>query len=266
MSKIETEGFISQESENWKTHFITKYKDAFQFYRNLNKYVMLFLNKLSIKWDDQYRLIVNTLILRVVENFQAIYLLLERGMLIPTKVITRANLETLFILSALEKKPELLQCYKDQHEEAHKRYLKGALQFENDILKASAKKADIEKLYIKKKNELKNKELTILKPKQWAMEAGLVDFYNLYYSLYSNATHSNPSALDDHVEETAERIDISYGPSDSDLYDLMHCNLLVLINAMHATALINNENISKDIEEFKLEINKLDGKYIKVNS
>ena len=54
MSKIETEGFISKESENCKTHFITKYKDAFQFYRNLNKYVMLFLNKLSIKWDDQY--------------------------------------------------------------------------------------------------------------------------------------------------------------------------------------------------------------------
>lgn len=262
MTKIETDGFLSEESENGKSQIIEKYEDAFNFAGNLNRFCMTFLNRLNIDWKNNFRLIVNALILRVVENFQAIYLMLERGMLVPSKVLTRANLETLFILAGLQKEPELLQSYLDQHDEAHKRSLKAALQFQNEQLKASVKRITVEKLYIKKKAELKNRELNVLKPKQWAKAAGLEDFYNLYYTMYSNAIHSNLSALEDHVDDKPEQIDISYGPSDRDLYELMQCNFYVLINSIRAVAMINNENISQDTDKMADEIRKLDSKYL----
>jgi len=263
MSKIETDGFLSQEAKNGISQIIAKYEDAFRFYKELNRLSMLFLNKIKLDWKNTYRLVVNTLILRVVENFQAILLMLERGMLVPSKVLTRANLETLFILAALQKEPNLLQSYIDQHDEAHKRSLKAALQFQNEQLKASVKRINIEKLYIKKKAELKGRKLNVLKPKQWAKAASLEDFYNLYYTMYSNAIHSNLSALEDHVDDKPDQIDISFGPSDRDLYELMQCNFYVLINSIRATALINNENISQDTDKLADEIRKLDRKYIK---
>lgn len=262
MSKIETDGFLSEESENGKSELIAKYVDAFKFARDLNRFCMTFLKKVELDWEDTYRLIVNILILRVVENFQAINLMLERGMLIPAKVLTRANLETLFILAALEKKPKLLQSYIDQHDEGHKRSLKAALQFKNEELKASIKKINIEKLYIKAKEKLKDRDLNVLSPKQWAKEAELEDFYNLYYTMYSNATHSNLSALNDHVDDMPEKIDISFGPLDRGLYELMQANFYVLINSMRATALINNIDVLNEIDNLANDFRKLDKKYI----
>lgn len=266
MSKIETDGFLSEESENGKKQIIGKYADAFNISKNINRFCMGFLNKVHIDWKDTYRLIINTLILRVVENFQAIYLMLERGMLTPSKVLTRANLETLFIIAALDKKPELIQSYIDQHHEGHKRSLKAALQFKNDSLKESIKKINIERLYVEKKKELKDKELNALRPKQWAREAGLEDFYNLYYTMYSNAIHSNLSALEDHVDDKPHQIDLSFGPSDKELYELLQCNLYILINSVSATASVNNLNLSKEIDKMADEIKILDRKYIETIS
>ena len=262
MTKTETEGFLSEEVESDKRQIIEKYIDAFNFARDLNQFCMTFLKKLKIDWKDNYRLIVNTLILRVIEISQAIYLMTERGMLIPAKVLTRANLEILFILTALQKHPNLLQCYLDQHEEGHKRSLKAALQFKNESLKASVKQINIEKLYIEKKKELKNKELNILKPKQWAIEAELEDFYNLYYIIYSNATHSSLSSLDDHVDNLPQQVNLAFGPLDKELYEIMQCDFYVLINALIATSLVNNFNISKEVDVFKNQIRALDRKYI----
>jgi len=74
--------------------------------------------------------------------------MLDRGMMPQAKVLTRAMLEMVFTLVALQKKPELVQNYYDQHEEGTKRILKAALQFKNEQLKAHAKEHEIEKRYI----------------------------------------------------------------------------------------------------------------------
>lgn len=262
MSKIETNGFLSKETENGINQITENYKDAFEFYKELNRISMLFLNRIKLDWKDIYRLVANTLILRIVENFQAIYLMLERGMLVPSKVLTRAKLETLFILAGLQKDPKLLKSYIDQNDEAHKRRLKAALQFRNEKLRESVKRINVEKLYIKRKAELKNREPTVLRPKEWAKAADLEDFYNLYYTMYSNSIHSNLSALEDHVDDKPKQIDISFGPSDRDLYELMQCNFYVIINSIRATAMINNDNISHDTDKMADEIRNLDSKYI----
>lgn len=266
MTKIETDGFLSEESERGKKQIVEKYKDAFDFAENLNRFCMKFLNSLKIDWEDNFHLIVNTLFLRVVENYQAIYFVLERGMPAPAKVLTRANLETLFILAAFQRKPDLLKCYLDQYDEGHKRNLKAALQFKNENLKAIIKKANIEKVYVKKKKDLKDRELNILKPKQWAIEAQLEDFYNLYYTMYSNAVHSNLIALSDNVDELPDKIDISFGPSDRELYELMQCNFYVLLNSLRATALINKLDFSTDFDRFASEMKVLDKQYIEILS
>ena len=173
MSKIEIDGFLSEESENGRKNFHLKYRDVFDFAKDLNRFSMDFMQKQKVDWKDKHKLIIKTLFLRIIENFQGTFLMLERGMMPQAKVLTRAMLETVFILVALQKKPELIQCYFDQQEEGTKRNLKAALQFKNVQLRAHAKEHNLEKHYIEKKEALKGKELNPLSPKRWAIEAEL---------------------------------------------------------------------------------------------
>lgn len=262
MSKIEIDGFLSEESEDGRKNYREKYKDIFDLTKEINRFSMSFLQKLKIDWKNNHKLIIHTLCLRIIENFQGIILMLERGMMSQASVLTRAMLETVFILVALQKKSDLLQCYFDQHEDGRKKALKAALQFKNKGLRASVKKNNLEKCYVAQVNSLKGKELNPLSPKQWAKAADLEDFYNLYYVLHSNSTHSNLSALDDHVDESKDEINLAFGPSEKFIYEVFQCCVYILVNAIHSTAISYDQNISTHLDYYVGKIKELDAKYL----
>ena len=262
MSQIEEEGFLSTESEDGKVHLIGKYQELFDYARELNHLCMEILVNLKIDWEDEHKLIVQTLFLRLVEGFQGIFLMLERGMMPESKVLTRSMLEVTFTLVALQKKPDLISAYLDQHHDSHRRSLKSALKFKNPNLREAVKKHGIEKLFIEKKKELKDKELNVLSPKEWADAAELEDFYNVYYVIYSNSIHSNLSALDDHVDKKEDEINLSLGPSDIDLYEVLKCGVFLLINGANSTELVNGNDISNKLDVFVEKIQEFDHRYI----
>jgi hypothetical protein len=164
-------------------------------------------------------------------------------------------------LTALQRKPELLQSYLDQHEEGRKKALKSACQFKGKLLIADAKKHGIENLYIEQKNALAGKQLHVLTPIGWAVEADMEDFYKLHYVAYSNATHSNLSSLDDHWDGDENNINLAFGPSDRGLYDCLQCCIVVAANATSLTATANGVDISVDLDAFKERLAKIEANY-----
>lgn len=262
MSQIKIDGFISDESLNGRDYFHQKYKDVFDYAKEINKFNMDLMQNEEIDWKDKHKLITKILYLRIIEHFQGTILMLERGMISQAKVLTRAMLETTFIHIALQKKPNLLQCYFDQHEDGTKRNLKAFLKFQNEKLRASAKKENFEKHYVDKYKTLKGNELNPLSPKQWAIEAGLEDFYNLYYGVFSNSTHSNLLALEDNIDNSEAEINLAFGPSENNLYDVFQCCVYILINAMNSAALIHGQDRSKILDSLLEKIRQLDEKYL----
>lgn len=262
--KIETDGFLSVEAEKGKIHISTPYRDFLNYARELNRYSMALLTGLEIDWGNNHRLIINALFIRIVETFQGSFLLLEYGMMPESKILTRAMLEMLFNIVALQKKPDLLEIYLNQHKESHFRALKATLDFKSKPLKDAVRKYKLEQLYIKEKKERKGQEYPTLSPKGWAIEAELTDLYNVYYTTYSDSIHSNPSALDDHVDNNPDEINLSFGPSDKDLYDVLKCGCYVLINAVNSTALVHGQDVTKDLDIFVNKFGYFDEKYIAV--
>jgi len=262
MSKIEIDGFLSEETEEGKKNFYLNYQDAFDYAKELNRFCMKFMQEQNIDWKDKHKFIIKNLYLKIIENFQSIFLLLERGIIPPAKALTRTTLESVFILGGLQRNPDLLQCYFDQHEEGTKRNLKAALKFKNEGLRKHAKEHNLEGHYVKKKKELKGRQLNILSPKQWAIEADLEDFYNLFYTLYSNTIHSNLSSLDDNIDETEKERNMAFGPSDKYLYETLQCAIYILINATNFTALAHNIDIKEQLDAYVEKINLLDKKYL----
>lgn len=262
MTKIEIDGFLSEESDKGRENYYLKYQDIFDFAKDLNRFCMQFMQDQKVEWEDKQKYLIKILYLRILENYQATLLLLERGILPPSKVLTRAMLETVFILGGLYNKPELIQCYFDQHEEGTKRNLKAALKFKNEQLRKHVKEQNIEGHYVKKKKDLKGKELNILTPKQWAIAADLEDFYNLYYTLYSNAIHSNLSSLNDHVDESEKERNLAFGPSEIYLYEIFQCCVYILVNATNFTALTHSNDIKEQLDNYVEKMKNLDEKYL----
>lgn len=266
MSKIEEEGFLSAESESGRIYLIDKYGDFFNFGKNINKLCMSFLVQIKVDWEDDHKLVIQAMYMRTVEMFQGIYLMLERGMMPEAKILARSMLEVTFMLVALQKKPALLDNYKDKHEDSHLKALKSALKFKNNNLKKAVKDNNIEKMYIEKKNALKSRELKILAPKNWAEEAELEDFYNMYYVTYSDSIHANMSSLDDHFDNNEDEINLSMGPSDADLYDVLRCGIYLLINATHSTGLVTDKDMTAELDKYVEQIPEFDRKYIEAAS
>lgn len=262
MSKIELEGFLSIEAEEGKKYIIEQYKDVFDLAKDLNRFSMTFLRQQRMEEEINHKFVINVLLLRLTENFQGAILMLERGMLPEAKVIARAMLESIFILVALQKKPNLLNCYFDQYHDGYKKALKAALQFKNKHLRAEVKRHNFEKLYVEKKKELTGKQLNILAPKNWAEKAEMEDFYNLYYVTYSNSIHSNLVALDDHFDSSPQQVNLSFGPSIRDLYDVLKCGIYVLMNAINFTSLAGGKDISMILDKYKSNLSILDEQYL----
>lgn len=266
MSKIEIDGFLSEEAATARIQIIAKYDDFFEYARELNRYCMEFMAGLKIDWKDNYKLIINALFMRVLETYQGGFLLSELGMMPESKILVRSMLEMVFNIVALQKKPGLLEHYFNQHKVSHFRALKATLEFKSKPLKDAVKNHKLEQLYLAKKIERKGKEFPTLSPKEWATEAELTDLYNVYYTDYSDSIHSNPSALDDHIDNKPDEINLAFGPSDKDLYDVLKCGCYVLIYATNSTALSHGKDISKDLDDFVNQFKLFDQKYIDVTS
>lgn len=262
MCKFETDGFLGQEAVDGKKVIQKTHVEFFTYAKELNSYCMKQLNSRKIDWEDNHKLVISVLFLRSVEIFQSVFLMLEIGIMPSAKILTRTMLEIVFTLVALQKNPELLEKYSNQHEQSYFYNLKSTLEFKNEHLRKAAKEHGLEKIYIEKKRERKNKEIETLSPKQWAVAAELEDLYNVYYNIYSDSIHCNPSALDDHVDNKPEEINLAFGPADRDLFDILKCCIYLLINAANSSALALDQDISGELDKFMIKISFFDEKYI----
>ncbi|MCK5312476.1 MAG: hypothetical protein KAJ62_10215 [Desulfobacteraceae bacterium] len=262
MTKIETDGFLSEEIINSKDYFMDQYADIFDFANNLNRFSMDLMRSQKVDWEDKRKFILKTLHIRIIENYQATIMLLQFGMVSQAKVLVRGMLETVFILVALQKKPDLIQSYYDQFEEGRRRALKASCQFKGEELKKAAKEHNLETHYVEQKKFLKNKELNSLRPKQWAIAAELEDFYNLWYTLYSNSAHSNLPALDDHIDKTEKDINLSFGPTSKYLCETFQCCAYIMLNANSSMALCYNQDKKSELDAVYEKIKDIDEKYL----
>ena len=261
MSTIEVDGFLGEQAEEFRLNIIAEHSELFELSKDINKLMMAFMRRQQIGDGFDSKLVVFILLCRIVESAQCIHVLLERGFMPPAKVLTRAMLESYFILVALQKKPGLLEFYFNQHQEGRKKALKAACQFKSKELKASAKKHDLEGKYVEQKKALAGKELRVLSPKEWAVKAEMEDFYNLQYVSYSNSTHSNLSALDDHFDSDENSTDLAFGPSDNGLYDCLKCCMALVANAGQLTAQAYGDDISSELAIFKGRLKLIEKNY-----
>ena len=235
MPKIEIEGFLSNEAIEGRSVFKERFSDIFELARYTSRVGMAKIGEVKLTGIENSKFIIYLLTIRVLESFQAIIILMEYGMLSSAKLIMRPLLEAMFSLAAIQKDESLIEQYFDTQDRAHFELLKSTTQWKDEVLKAIYKKHKFEKKYIEKKKELKENPPKTLRPIDWARAADCEDLYNVYYVYYASFTHSNLSALEDHVDRyDDDRVDASFGPNIEGFFDILRqATAFTLISLMH---------------------------------
>lgn len=250
MTTLESDGFLSDEAEEGQKIIIEAYKDAFTLARETNQEAMKSIRALHVDWDDKSRVIIFALYIRIVETYQAIFLLLQMGMVTQARMLVRSGLEALFSMTAIIRDPELVHSYVAQHYGSVIQALKAAKRWKQKTLREQLSTEKIVELIAKNEADLKATKGIKLKVLEWAEKAGLSDFYNVFYVENSSAVHSDIWALNDHINDVPEsNSQINFGPSDVGLYHTLRSAATMLLSGIETIGKTANLVLDKRIEE-----------------
>lgn len=262
MSKIEIDGFLSHEAEDGRNKILDAYREAFLLSKELNRESMRLFREHNLCLDNEIKIAITALMTRVVETYQGVILMLERGMTSQARMLVRSQLEALFTMAAIAKNSHLYDSYVAQHYVSTISALKAARRWKQKSLKGRLTKEKIDELISKNEDKLKSAKANPLKPYMWAEKAGLSDFYNVFYVENSSAVHSNMWALDDHVSvDSIEGLRVNFGPNDIDLYHVLRTAISTMFTAIESFSVAQKIEIAQTINRFHSRALELDKEY-----
>ncbi len=213
MLKLDDNGFLGEGVDDWSRSFRQKHSSLLDRCEHLNRDAHSLLYSIQIHTEDGRETIVACLFMRAIEFYQAVILLLEKGMQTSAKGAFRCLLEVIFRLVAVAKDDTALQGYIDNNEVQRLRWINVAQKNKEPIFE-SLWKEDLPKI----KKTIQEKHLREVKTKQFAVYAGMDSYwYDGIYRDLSGAVHSSVSDLEQYLfQDSVEKIEgLQYGPTDS---------------------------------------------------
>jgi len=235
MSSMEGEGFLSEKAEESRIQIKEVYKTAFAAAQQTNSLLMRELRELHVDWEDESKTIVAALFVRIVETYQALIILLERGMVAQSRMLVRTLLDALFSMAAIAKSPLLKNAYVAEHYASVIKALNAARRWKQPSLQGRLVPAKLDELIAHNKTKLDETKAKRLKVYEWADKANLADFYNVFYVENSSAVHSDMWALNDQVEGGCqEEHQMHFGPHDLGLYHALRSAATAVLTSVQA--------------------------------
>jgi|GEM_PF-6995208 len=235
MSAMAEEGFLSEEAEELRRQIKEAYKEVFQAARQTNLLLMRVLRGLHVDWNDEATTIVAALFVRIVETYQSLIILLERGMVAQGRMLVRTLLDALFSMTAIAKTPSLKEAYMAQHYDAVIKALKAAKRWKQPSLQGRVVPAKLDELIAHNKAKMDEMKTKPLKVYEWAKKADLDNYYNVFYVENSSAVHSDMWALNDQIEGgNPEENQVHFGPNDLGLYHALRSAATSVLSSVEA--------------------------------
>lgn len=258
MTTLESDGFLSSEIRESRKRIVEVYKKAFMLGRRSNQEAMKVLRVTHVDWNEKSEPIISALFIRIVETYQGILLLLQMGMVAQARMLVRAGLEALFTMTAIVRDSDLLESYIAQHFDAVVKALKAASRWKQDDLRGQLSTEKIEELIAQNEAEVKSAKGKKLTVRQWAGNAELDNFYNVFYMENCSAVHSDMWALNDHINrKQADKLEICFGPNDVGLYHTLRTAATMLLSGVET--IVNAKKLQPDrVKKLREQWRKLD--------
>jgi len=216
MTGIDECGFLSDQISDW----IKKHRNANAEYFNLcedvSKYCQKVMLSLEVHKKNLPEVLVASLLVRTLSNFQGMILLAERGMINESKALLRCLLEGMFAIVAIGLETNFAFDLVNNDLFEQRRVLIGCLELKH--LNNEQRRYAKEKL-IDVKKEIKEKNIKKITTKNIAEKSGLLDFYNSAYRVLSGTIHASIRDLQQYLKvDLKGKIDgLLWGPDIDDI-------------------------------------------------
>lgn len=218
MSPYFKSGFLGEEIKIWAEENKRKHVELFFQAEKINSDCYFLLQRVELDRRNPRKVLVACLFPRCLEFFQAVFHHAERGMPNSARVMLRALIESLFILSAVANDDEALDQYILNDELQRVKMINKAIATKDPSLAAFRTE---QSLALKEELEKKIKEKNIkkLSTEEMARRAGLHDWYLTVYAETSRAVHGSVRDMEQYLvlDKDGEVKSIQFRPDDREV-------------------------------------------------
>jgi hypothetical protein len=219
---IDRNGFLDAEMISWIAKHHKDNEALFDLCTRLNQYAQQLLFRLNVHSNNLQEILVSSLFVRALSTYQASLLTCERGMVAETRVLLRTLLEILFRLLAIARSHEIAQAFVLE-DERHRRKFIGKYQKLGAEVKEAQCSSSLTELLSAINQKISEQDIKELKTEWFAHKAGLDDFYNSAYAIFSGSVHANVRDLEEILvtDDQGNVRSLNYGPDVSGLAPLL---------------------------------------------
>jgi hypothetical protein len=243
MSALDEDGFLGGRIEAWIREHRASHKDLLTLAETLNRESHAFLHGRAVRISDTRRLTSIVLFARMMELYQAVLLVVDRGSRSGARVLFRAFLEAFFHFAAIHKDSAYLDEYLDQFENERKSLINRIRNTDDPALEDLRRPIDGTLVA-----EIQNIDIRRVKIEEVARRGGCHNIYVTAYALLSRSVHSSAGDLEAHLALDNERENIvgfRYGPTDEETVRTVGLAGITLAEALR--------EVSKDFDEDRTE-------------
>ena len=191
--------FLELDTDQIISEIQKEYTGLWDLAIDTNKYTVEFQYSLNANTNKLHERVGITLYIRCLTNYQALLMLVSKGMLPQSQIMARALVETLFILVAISKDNGFASSYIGHEEHQRKGVLNKLKRYKQSI---NSDDPDIQKatgIIEEVKANIKENNIKKLTTEEISKVAGLHSWYDTVYASTSTAVHTSARSLESHL-------------------------------------------------------------------
>jgi hypothetical protein len=252
---FEETGFIGTNIQPWIKKIHDDHATLFSIADETNKLCQGSLHDINAHNKDPQEVVVACLYIRILSNYQSIYLHCERGMNPEARMILRCMYEAIFILGAVVKDSKLVLTYIKEHEKRRHEFIQKLKRLQDKPDNYDSEKI----LALETTLQEEIKQIEKFKTEDWAKKAGLHDIYLGPYTILSGTVHVKISDLEQYtiVDEKGDIRDFKYGPDDTDIDSIFGSAIEFMLLAGRITLTFFKIDKSKQFDDLLSKLHQL---------
>ncbi len=261
VNSLEISGYLSEEISLWIKKHREKNSEWFTLCENINELSHSTMFTFTVHNEYLPELIVATIYVRAMSNFQGTIIMAERGMINEAKSLLRCLLECMFAIVAIEKDKNTSNQFVFDDLLQRKNFLKAYKRNKAKGIpqhKDAPSLKDIDKHLQDIEKQIRENKVKKLEKRDLAKKAGLETIYDSVYKLLSGTIHVNVRDIEQYlkIDDNGKIKEILWGPDvqeiDFVLLTAAETMLRILTAASSLFELSHNKSVQTILEQYDI--------------